>query len=157
MLTVEQLIDAEAVRRATADRSLSGEASRWARSMIPNGDGTATVKTHYVRSKSFGRRDAEGVSLQFCSKALQERIAGKFYAELDVKSSHPTMLRTRPARLGKRIQFLDEWVENKESSAERITIETNLAYGVQVTDAMVKDLVLAAINVANVEKWVSSK
>ena len=156
-LTVEQLVDAEAVRRATADRSLAGEASRWARSMVPKGDGTATVQTHYVRNNPFGRRNAEGVSLQFCSKALRERIAGKFYVELDVKSSHPTMLRTRLARLGKRIQFLDEWVENKESSAERITIETNLAYGVQVTDAMVKDLVLAAINVANVEKWVSSK
>ena len=109
-----------------ADRSLAGEASRWARSIAPRGDGTATVQTHYVRNNPFGRRNAEGISLQSCSKALRERIAGKFYVELDVKSSHPAMLRTRLARLGKRITFLDEWVDDKESCAERISTATNL-------------------------------
>ena len=76
--------------------------------MLPRGDGTATVQTHYVRNSRFGRRNAEGVSLQFCSKELRQRIAGKFYIEIDIKSSHPTMLRTRLARLGKRIKLLDE-------------------------------------------------
>ena len=67
------------------------------------------------------------------------------------------MLRTRLARLGKRIKLLDEWVDDKESCAEQISNETNLVYGVQVTDAMAKELVLAAINGANVEKWVTRK
>ena len=107
-LLVQQIVDAEAVRKATLDRSLSGEASRWARGMLPRGDGTATVQAHYVRNSRFGRRNAEGVSLQFCSKELRQRIAGKFYVEIDIKSSHPTMLRTRLARLGKRIKLLDE-------------------------------------------------
>ena len=43
-LIVEQLVDAEAVRKAAMSEP---EACRWARSMIPNGDGTATVQTHY--------------------------------------------------------------------------------------------------------------
>ena len=107
-LVVEQLVNAGTVRQAIADRSVAGEASRWARNMWPRGDGTATVQTHYVRNNPFGRRNAEGVSLQSCSEALRERIAGEFYVELDVKSSHPTMLRTRLARIGKRIQHLDE-------------------------------------------------
>ena len=94
-LIVEQLVDAEAVRKAAMSEP---EACRWARSIMPNGDGTATVQTHYVRSNPFSRRNAEGVSLQFCSKELRERIAGRFYVELDIKSSHPTMLRTRLAR-----------------------------------------------------------
>ena len=67
------------------------------------------------------------------------------------------MLRTRLARLGKRIKLLDEWVDGKESCIKQISTETNLLYGVQVTDAMVKELILAAINGANVEKWVTSK
>ena len=55
-LIVEQLVDAEAVRKAAMSEP---EACRWARSMTPNGDGAATVP--------FGRRNAESVSLQFCS------------------------------------------------------------------------------------------
>ena len=43
-LLVEQLVDAEAVRKAAMSEP---EACRWARSMMPNGDGTATVQTHY--------------------------------------------------------------------------------------------------------------
>ena len=156
-LLVQQIVDAEAVRKATLDRSLSGEASRWARGMLPRGDGTATVQTHYVRNSRFGRRNAEGVSLQFCSKELRQRIAGKFYIEIDIKSSHPTMLRTRLARLGKRIKLLDEWVEDKETCAERIAAETELTHGVRPPAAAVKDVILAAINGASVEKWVSSK
>ena len=70
-LIVEQLVDAEAVRKAAMSEP---EACRWARSMTPNGDGTATVQKHYVRNNPFGRRNAEGVSLQFCSKELRERI-----------------------------------------------------------------------------------
>ena len=43
-LIVEQLVNAEAVRKAAMSEP---EACRWARSMMPNGDGTATVQTHY--------------------------------------------------------------------------------------------------------------
>ena len=57
--------------------------------------------------------------MQFCSKELREHIAGKFYLELDIKSSHPTMLRIRLARLGKRIKFLDEWVKKHAHSGLR--------------------------------------
>ena len=153
-LLVEQLVDAEAVRKAAMSEP---EACRWARSIMPNGDGTATVQTHYVRSNPFSRRNAEGVSLQFCSKELRERIAGRFYVELDIKSSHPTMLRTRLARLGKRIRLLDDWAEDMEACAERISQETAGMFGIQPQAAAIKDLILAAINGASVEKWVSSK
>ena len=125
--------------------------------MLPRGDGTATAQTHYVRSSRFGRRNAEGVSLQFCSKEFRKRIAGKFYVELDIKSSHPAMLRTRLARLGKRIRLLDDWAEDKEACAERISQETAGMFGIQPQAAAIKDLILAAINGASVEKWVSSK
>ncbi|MEC9114597.1 MAG: hypothetical protein VX650_09670 [Actinomycetota bacterium] len=67
------------------------------------------------------------------------------------------MLRTRLARLGKRIKLLDEWVEDKEACAERIAAETALTHGVRPPAAAVKDVILAAINGASVEKWVSSK
>ena len=128
-MIVEQLVDAETVRKAAMNES---EACRWARSMTPNGDGTATVHTHYVRSNPFGRRNAEGVSLQFCSKELRERIAGRFYVELDIKSSHPTMLRTRLARLGKRMRRLYDWAEDKDACAGSLKYGSKLKANAQI-------------------------
>ena len=103
MLRVQQLADAEAVRKAAADRETAHEAKRWTREAMPTGDGTAVVITHYVRNTPFSRRNATGVSLQFCSKGLRHRIAGQIYTEIDIRGSHPTMLQTRLASVGKRV------------------------------------------------------
>ena len=91
-----------------------------------------------------------------CSSAVKN-FGNEFYVEMDIKSFHPTMLCTRLARLGKRIRLLDDWAEDKEASAERISQETAGMFGIQPQAAAIEDLILAAINGASVEKWVSSK
>ena len=131
-----------AVRKAMADRSLAGEASRWARSMVPRGDGTATVQMQYVRNNPFGRRNAEGVSLQFCSKALRERIAGKYYSwnwtsrvripQCCVQGSHDSASASSSWMSG-------STTRNRAQSGS--APQPIWVYGVQVTDAMVKGLV----------------
>ena len=97
---------------------------------------------HYVRNNPFGRRNAEGVSLQFYSKGLRERIAGKFYVELDIKSPQPPMLRTRLAWLGKIIRTAPCGVGRRQSGMCRAD---------QSRDSNVRELILAAINGAIVE------
>ena len=62
------------------------------------------------------------------------------------------MLRTRLARLGERIRLLDDWAEDKEACAERISQETAGIFGIQPQAAAIKDLILAAISGASVEK-----
>ena len=133
------------------------EASRWVRHMIPRGDGTASVSTNYVRNNPFGRRNAEGISLQFCSRDLREQIAGQYYVEIDIRTSHPTMLRARLAAVGKRVRLIDEWVDNKEACAGRIAEETELTRNFRPTMTQIKDLINAGLNGASVEKWVRSK
>ena len=155
-LEVCQLVDAEAVRKATSQPDFAAEALRWARKMNHCGYGAATVETRYVRTNPFGRRNAEGVSLQFCSRELRERIAGRFYIEIDIKGSHPTMLLARLAAVGKRVRFLEEWAQDKEACAGRIADEAE-KLGHRPLTAAVKDLVLASINGASIEKWVREK
>ena len=119
VLQVHQIVDAIAVRRAASERKYMEEASRWVRHMIPRGDGTASVSTNYVRNNPFGRRNAEGISLQFCSRDLREQIAGQYYVEIDIRTSHPTMLRARLAALGKRVSLIDEWTLDNEACLTR--------------------------------------
>ena len=111
----------------------------------------------YVRNAPFSRRNAEGVSLQFCSKKLRKMIAGGIYAEIDIRASHPTMLQTRLASVGKRIPMLDEWVRDKEATIAEIGAELRNKHGDFKTGEEIKDLVLAMINGASVEKWVREK
>ena len=125
--------------------------------MQPRGDGTAVVRTVYVRNTPFSRRNAEGVSLQFCSKKLRKMIAGGIYAEIDIRASHPTMLQTRLASVGKRIPMLDEWVRDKEATIAEIGAELRNKHGDFKTSEEIKYLVLAMINGASVEKWVREK
>ena len=123
VLQVDQIVDAIAVRKAISEKKYMEEANRWARQIIPCGDGTAVVSTYYVRNNPFGRRNAECISLQFCSRDLRERIAGQYYVEVDIRTSHTTMLRARLAALGKRVRLIDEWTLDKEACAERIAEE----------------------------------
>ena len=96
--------------------------------------------------------------MQFCSKRLRVLIAGQTYVEVDIRSSHPTMLRTRLASVGKRIRLLDEWVQDREKCAARVAEEAaKETGGHRPAVAEVKELVLAAINGAGVEKWVREK
>ena len=156
-LRVEQLVDAEAVRRAAGDPATALEAKRWARVMQPRGDGTAVVRTVYVRNTQFSRRNAEGVSLQFCSKKLRQMIAGDIYAELDVSASHPTMLQARLTSVGKRVPLLGEWVRDKSAVIAEISAELQERHQVFQPSSDVKELVLAMINGASAEKWVREK
>ena len=156
-LRVVQLVDAEAVRRATDDRTTAQEAKRWARVMQPRGDGTAAVRTVYVQQTQYSRRNAEGVSLQFCSKTLRQRIAGDIYTELDIRGSHPTMLQTRLASVGKRVPLLDEWTRDKSAAIAKISEELQQKHGAKREADEVKELVLAMINGASCEKWVREK
>ena len=119
VLQVHQMVDAIAVRKATSEKKHMEEANRWARQMIPCGDSTAVVNTNYVRNNPFGRRNAEGISLQFCSRDLRERIAGQYYIEIDIRTSHRTMLRARLAALGKRVSLIDEWTLDNEACLTR--------------------------------------
>jgi ribonuclease HI len=89
VLRVQQLVDAEAVRKAARDRTTATEAKNWAREMQPRGDGMAVVVTYYTRNTPFSRRNAEGVSLQFCSKKLRQQIAGGIYTEIDIRALAP--------------------------------------------------------------------
>ena len=91
--------------------------------MQPRGDGTATVRTEYVRNTQHSRRNAEGVSLQFCSKGLRQKIAGHTYAEIDISTSHPTMLQTRLASVGKRVPLIDDWVRDKNATSAEISTD----------------------------------
>ena len=125
--------------------------------MQPRGDGTAVVRTVYVRNTIFSRRNAEGVTLQFCSKGLRQKIAGTIYAELDIKASHPTMLQARLASVGKRIRLLDEWVRDKEATIAEISAELRSKHGELQAGAEIKELVLAMIKGASVEKWMREK
>ena len=59
--------------------------------------------------------------------------------------------------MGERIRLLDDWAEDKEACAERISQETAGMFGIQPQAAAIKDLILAAINGASVKKCVSSK
>ena len=120
---MRQLVDVEAVRKAASHPNFANEALRWARSVNCCVYGAATVDTRYLRANPFGRRNAEGVSLQFCSKELRERIARRFYIEIDIKGPHPTMLMARLAADGKRVRFIEEWFQNKEACTERIAGE----------------------------------
>ena len=156
-LRVEQLVDAEAMRKAAEDRTTAQEARRWTRVMQPRGDGTAVVRTVYVRNTPFSRRNAEGVSLQFCSKKLRQMVAGTIYAELDVCASHPTMLQARLASVGKRVPLLDEWVRDKSAVIAEISTELQRRHKVFQPGSEVKELVLAMINGASAEKWVREK
>ena len=79
VLQVLQIVDVVAVRKAASEKKYMEEASRWARHMISHGDGTASVITNYVPNNPFGRRNAEGISPQFCSRDLREEIAGQYY------------------------------------------------------------------------------
>ena len=125
--------------------------------MQPRGDGTAVVRTVYVQNTQFSRRNAEGVSLQFCSKGLRQKIAGQIYVEIDVSASHPTMLQTRLASVGKRVPLLDEWVRDKDAAIAEINAELQRVHQMFQPSSEVKELVLAMINGASVEKWVREK
>ena len=152
-----QLVDAEALRKATADRTTAKEAKRWARVMQPRGDGTAIVRTEYVRNTQHSRRNAEGVSLQFCSKGLRQLIAGQIYVEVDISTSHLTMLQTRLASVGKRVPLIDDWVRDKNAKSAEISAEVLERHQLFKPTEDVKELVLAMINGANVEKWMREK
>jgi len=157
VLRVEQLVDAEAVRRAAENRETAQEAKRWAKVMQPRGDGTAVVRTCYTRNTPYSRRNAEGVSLQFCSKGLRWRIAGQIYTEIDIRGSHPTMLRARLASVGKRVPLLDEWVLSRDECVKRLREEIAAKHERKPDEREVKELVLAMINGARVEKWMREK
>ena len=156
-LQVVQLVDAEAVRKAAEDRGTAQEAKRWARAMQPLGDGTAAVRAVYVQQTQFSRRNAEGVSLQGCSKGLRQKITGAIYTEVDVRASHPTMLQARLASVGKRIPLLDEWVRDKKAAIAEIGTEIRSKHGVFKSGDEIKELVLAMLNGASAEKWVREK
>ena len=110
-----------------------------------------------VRNNPFGRRNAEGIGLQFCSRDLRERIAGQYYVEVDIRTSHTTMLRARLAALGKRVRLIDEWTLDKEACAERIAEETAQTKNFRPSTAQIKDLINASLNRSSVDKWVRSK
>ena len=120
--------------------------------MQPRGDGTAAVRTVYVQQTQYSRRNAEGVSLQFCSKTLRQRIAGDIYTELDIRGSHPTMLQTRLANVGKRVPLLDEWTRDKSAAIAKISEELQQKHGAKREADEVKELVLAMINGASCGK-----
>ena len=106
---------------------------------------------------TFSRRNAEGVSLQFCSKKLRQMVAGTIYAELDVCASHPTMLQARLASVGKRVPLLDEWVRDKSAVIAEISAELQRRHQVFQPGSEVRELVPAMINGASAEKWVREK
>ena len=156
VLRVEQVVDARRVREAMDDAETAAEARRWAACMVPRGDGTAAVETHYVRNNPFARRNAEGVSLQFCSKNLRQKIAGEIYTEIDIKGSHPTMLRAQLSRVGYRLPLLDRWVDDREACVAEIQLECQKAGGTP-TQGEVKGLFLALVNGAGLGKWCHEK
>ena len=66
------------------------------------------------------------------------------------------MLLARLAAVGKRVRFLEEWAQDKEACAGRIADEAE-KLGYRPLTAAVKELVLASINGASIEKWVREK
>ena len=90
-------------------------------------------------------------------KAVCQKIAGQVYVEVDISASHPTMLQTRLASVGKRVPLLDEWVRDKEAAIAEISTEVRSMHQVFKPSEEVKELVLAMINGASVEKWVREK
>ena len=87
----------------------------------------------------------------------RQKIAGQIYVEIDVSASHPTMLQTRLASVGKRVPLLDEWVRDKDAVIAEINAELQRVHQMFQPSSEVKELVLAMINGASVEKWVREK
>ena len=105
---------------------------------------------HQLRAQEpVWRRNAEGISMQFCSRDLRERIAGQCYVGIDIRASHPTMLRARLTAVGKRVRLLDDWVLNKEACAECVAEKTANTRNFRPTTAQIKDLVNAGLNGAS--------
>jgi len=159
VLKLEQIVDAQKVREAAESgrRGSAAEARRWLAKLVPRGDGTAAVEVIYTRTNPSARRNAEGVSLQFCSRELRQWIAGGIYVEIDVKGSHPTMLRAQLRRVGVSIQLLDRWVTDRAGCIAEVIEDCRRSGGGNENlpaDAEVKDLVLAMLNGASAAKWV---
>ena len=156
VLRLQQKVDAQKVREAAEGRNGADEAKRWLTKLRPNGDGTATVEVVYTKTNPYARRNAEGVSLQFCSKELRQKIAGDIYVEVDIKGSHPTMLRAQLRRVGVSVPLLDRWVTNRVACMDELRAECRKmsSEGKHApTDGEIKELVLAMINGASAEKW----
>ena len=155
VLRLQQVVDASRVRRA-AERGCR-EARRWLVKLQPSGDGMAVVEVIYSKTNPFSRRNAEGVSLQFCSRELRGEIAGEIYVEIDIKGSHPTMLREQLRRVGVSIPLLDKWVTDRAGCIAELLADCRKSGGEKAgmpTEKEVKDLVLAMLNGASAAKRV---
>ena len=150
-------MDAAAVREALQDRELAAEAEKWARKMEPRGDGTAAVQSHYVRHTATSRRKPEGLSLQGASQKLRTRIAGRYYVAVEVTDVAATMLQARLARVGKRVRMLEEWCQDRERCAAKVSSEVVAAGGKAVTAEETRELIVKAVHGAGIDRWVRSR
>ena len=157
VLRLEQLVDAAAVREALQDRELAAEAQNWARKMEPRGDGTAAVQSHYVRYTATSRRKPEGLSLQGASQKLRTRIAGRYYVAVEVTDVAATMLQARLARVGKRVRMLDEWCQDRERCAAKVSSEVVAVGGKAVTEEETRELIVNAVHGTGVDRWVRNR
>ena len=81
----------------------------------------------------------------------------EIYVEIDMSTSHPTMLQTRLASVGKRVPLIDDWVRDKNATSAEFSAEVLERHQLFKPTEDVKELVLAMINGANVEKWMREK
>lgn len=139
---------------ATAGKIKKGTVGR-------DANGRRRVETLYVRRSRFGRRNATGASLQFMSKVERAALVGQSYAELDMKSAHPTVLWWAARKYGgegmglKRLGQLARCSEGlvaevRKEFAGRTKLST-------VEDTAIKRILLAAINGAGVERMARDK
>jgi hypothetical protein len=119
-------------------------------------EGRRVVETIYVRKSRFGRRNATGASLQFMSKAERSALVGEVYAEVDMRSAHPTVLWWAAKRYGGEgmgLRRLGQLARSSESVVAEVSREYEARLGVQsVERASVKRILLAAINGGSVER-----
>ena len=95
--------------------------------------------------------------MQFCSRELRQLIAGDIYVEIDIKGSHPTMLREQLRRVGVSIALLDKWVTDRAGCIAELLADCRKCGGGKArmpTERDVKDLVLAMLNGASAAKRV---
>jgi hypothetical protein len=134
---------------ATAGRVKKGTVRR-------DREGRRVVETVYVRRSRFGRRNATGASLQFMSRVERQALVGESYAEVDMRSAHPTVLWWAAKRYGGEgmgLRRLGQLAQCPESIVAEVSAEYASRLGLRSADrGCVKKLMLAAINGGNVEK-----
>ena len=95
--------------------------------------------------------------MQGASPKLRTRIAGRFYVAVEVTDVAAAMLRARLARAGKRVRMLDEWCQDRERCAAKVSSEVVAAGGKAVTAEEARELIVAAIHGTGIDRWIRNR